>query len=121
MGSQDRPTGFTQDRFRVVVSPRPGVPEPQRRKKLEACRFFSSVVSGYADQDVVRALLGILEEDIEVPVVVKDPRVQKLVFELLACPLPVGLDEVSIGELALRAIRVEAFMRVGRRRIEVKK
>jgi hypothetical protein len=35
------------------------------------------------DQDVLRALLGVLEEDVEVAVVVEDAGVEQLVLELL--------------------------------------
>jgi len=38
--------------------------------------------------------LGVLEEDVEVPVVVEDPRVEELVLELLLRAPPVRLEEV---------------------------
>jgi hypothetical protein len=36
-----------------------------------------------ADQDVLGPCLGVLDEHVEVPIVVEDPRVDELVFELL--------------------------------------
>ena len=110
---------LAQDRLLTLVSPRPGVAEPQGRKQLQAGRILAAVVDGHADQDVVRSRLGVLQEDVEIPVVVEDPRVDELVFELLPRPPPVRVEEVTVGELALRVLVEVLHVRVGRRRVEV--
>ena len=56
MGGHDRPSRLAQDRLLALVSPRPGVAEPQRRKELQPGRLLAAVVDRHADQDVVRAL-----------------------------------------------------------------
>jgi hypothetical protein len=119
MGGHDGPARLTEDRLAAFVSPGPGVPEPQRRKDLEACRLLSAVVDGHADQEVLRALLRIFEEDVEVAVVVEDPGVEELVFEFLPRPLPVRVQEVPVGELALRVFVEVLHVRMGRRGVDV--
>jgi hypothetical protein len=104
MGGHDRFALLAEDRLLSFVSPRPRVSEPQRREELQPGRLLAAVVDRHLDQDVVRPLLGVLEEDVEVPVVVEDPRVNELVLELLPCPPPVGLEEVPVGELVLRVL-----------------
>ena len=86
---------------------------------MESRRLRAAVVDRHADQDVVRSRLGVLDEDVEVPVVVEDPRVEQLVLELLARPPPVRLEEVPVRELALRVLVEVLHVRVRRRRVEV--
>ena len=119
MGGQDRPALRAEDRLLSLVSPRPGVPEPQRREQVQPGRLLAAVVDRHLDQDVLRPLLGVLEEDVEVPVVLEDPRVEELVLELLLRAPPVRLDEVPVGELALRVLVEVLHVRVGRRRVDV--
>ena len=78
-----------------------------------------AIVDGDADQDVVGACLGVLEEHVEVAVVVEDARVEQLVFDLLPRPSAVRLHEVSIRELPLRILVEVRHVRVRGRRIEV--
>ncbi len=80
---------------------------------------LAPVVDRHLDQDVLRSRLRVLEEDVEVPVVVEDPRVEELVLELLPRAPPVRLEEVPVGELALRVLVEVLHVRVGRRRVEV--
>ena len=70
-------------------------------------------------EDVFRALLGVLDENIEVPVVVEDARIQQFVLELLARPPPVGLHQVAIRKLPLRILVQVLHVRVRRRAVEV--
>ena len=119
MGRPDRAALLAEDRLRVLVSPGPGVPEPERRQHVEARRLRTAVVDRHADQDVLRSGLGVLDEDVEVPVVVEDPGVEQLVLELLARPPPIRLEEVPVRELALRVLVEVLHVRVGRRRVDV--
>ena len=119
MGGQDRPALRAENRLLSLVSPRPGVPEPQRRDEVQPGRLLPAVVDRHLDQDVLRPLLGVLQEDIEVPVVRESPRVEELVLELLLRASPVRLDEVPVGELALGVLVEVLHVRVGRRRVDV--
>jgi hypothetical protein len=118
-GGHDGPARPHEGPACAFVSPGPCVPEPQRRKSLEACRLLSAVVDGHTDQEVLRAFLRVFQEDVEVAVVVEDPGVEELVFELLPRPLPVRVQEVPVGELALRVFVEVLHVRMGRRGVDV--
>jgi hypothetical protein len=111
--------GLAEARLRHPLLPRPGVPEPERRKEIEPGGFWPTVVDGDADEDVVRTLLCVLEEDVEVPVFVEDPGVEQLVLELLPRPASVRFHEVRVRELPLRVLVEVLHVRVRRRRVEV--
>ena len=93
-----------QRRLSIVLSPRPGVPEPQRRQQPKPGRFRPAIVNGDADEHVFRAFLGVLHEHVKVPVVVKHARIEQFVLELLPRPSPVRLDQVAVGKLPLRVL-----------------
>ena len=119
MEGRHRSAGFAQERFRVLVSPRPGVPEPQRRQEVQPGGLGAPVVDRHPDQDVVRTRLGVFHEHVEVAVVVEDPRVDQLVLEVLPRAPPIRLHEVTVGELPLRVLVEVLHVRVGRRRVDV--
>ena len=66
----------------------PVVAEPQRRQQMQLGRLGSAVVRGDLNQDVVRAVLGIFHENIEVAIVIEDPGVEQFVFEFIAADRP---------------------------------
>src|SRR5581483_463449 len=66
------------------------------------------------------ALLGVLDEDVEVAVVREGAGVEQLVLEILAGAAAGGLDEIAVGELALGVLVQVLHVRVGRRAIEIK-
>ena len=73
-----RRTGF------FVVSPRPGIAEPERREQMDRGRFRTAVMNGDLDQNVFGIGLGVFDKHIEVAVVVEDAGVEKFVLHLLA-------------------------------------
>ena len=99
--------------------PRPGISKPQRREQMEPGGLRPAVVDGDPDQDVVRTALGVLEKDVEVPVVVEDAGVDQLVLELLPRPALVRFHQVPVRELPLRVLVEVLHVRVRRRRINV--
>src|SRR6516225_4918941 len=62
--------------------PGPRVPEPERRQHVEGRGFRPTVGRGYANQDVFRRRLRVLDDDVPIPVLVKDPRIEKFVFDV---------------------------------------
>ena len=60
---------------------RPGVAEPEGGQHVER-GVGATVVDGDAAQDVVRAVLRVLDLDVEVAVVVEDPGVDQFVLRL---------------------------------------
>jgi hypothetical protein len=115
----DRSLGLAEDRLRLLLSPRPGVPEPERGEDVEPGGLGPAIVDGDADQDVVRTFLGVLEEHVEVPVVVEDARVEQFVLELLPRPPPIRLHEIPVRELPLRILVEVLHVRVRGGRVEV--
>ena len=61
---------------------RPVVAEPQRRQEVQFGGFRSPVGRRDRDEDVLRAALGVLHEDVEVAVVVEDAGVEQFVLEV---------------------------------------
>ena len=118
-GLHDARPGFAQRRLAIVVAPRPRVAEPQRRQDVQSGRFRPAVVDGDADEHVLRAVLRVLDEHVEVAVVVEDAGVEQLVLHLLPRPFRVRLDEVPVGKLALRVLVQVLHVRVRRRAVEV--
>ena len=52
------------------------------------------------DEDVLRRLLGILHEDIEVAIVVEDTGIQQLVLHVATIAPSVRLDQIAVGKAA---------------------
>ena len=98
---------------------RPVVPEPQRRQEMQLGRVRSPVDRRDLHQDVFRAGLGVLHEDVEVAVVVEDAGVEELVLHLVPRPPAVGLDQIGVGKGRLRVLVEVLHVRVGRRAVEV--
>ncbi len=119
MGRDHRSASLTQDRLRVVISPRPGVPEPQRRQQVQPGGLGAAIVDRHPDEDVVRPGLGVFDEHVEVPVIVEDPRVDQFVLEFLPRAPLVRLHEVPVGVLPLRVLVDLLHVRVGGRRVDV--
>ena len=74
---------------------------------------------GKTNQRVVRGILGVFREHVEVAVVVKHARVGQFKLRIVPAPAPVLLDEPLIGKLGLRIFVERLAVRVRRRRVEV--
>ena len=118
-GLDDAVSGVTQRRLAIVFSPRPRVAEPKRRQDPQASRFSPAVVDGNADQYVVRALLRVFDENVEVTVILKDAGVEQFVFELLARALRVLLEQLCVRKFVLRVLVQILHVRVRWRAIDV--
>ncbi len=103
----------------IVQTPRPGVAKPDRRQQMQPCRLRASIVRGDPDEQVIGFRLGVFHEHIEVPVVVENAGIEQLVLEVLARAPLVGLDEVSIGILALGVFVQILHVGVRRRAVDV--
>ena len=113
-GSEDLQLGFL-----FLVAPRPGVAKPQGGQYLDLRRLRAPVANGDLDQDVLRLDLGVLDEDIKVPILIEDAGVEQLIFGGLFVAHPVGFNDGPVWVRGLR-ILVEVFhIRVGWRAVEV--
>ena len=97
----------------------PVVAEPERGQQVQLGRLRPAVGHRDLHQDVLGADLGVLDEDVEVPVALEDPGVEELVLHLLPAPPAVGLHQVVVGEGGLRVLVEVLHVRMGRRAVEV--
>src|SRR5262249_8569745 len=70
-GSED-----LQLRFLFLATPRPGVAKPQGRQHMDFGRLGAPIADSDLDQDVLQLDLGVLDEDVEVPVLIEDAGVE---------------------------------------------
>src|SRR5262249_38314878 len=79
----------------------PTIAKPNRRQHMKFGSFRSPIVNGDLDQNILRRLLCIFDEDIEVPILIKNAGVDQFIFKLLAISSGVGLNQfvVRIGGL----------------------
>ncbi len=110
---------LAEGRLAIVLTPGPGVPEPERRQQAKPGRFRPAIVHGDPDEHVFRAFLGVFHEHVEIAVVVKHARIEQLVLELLPRPSPVRLDQVAVGKLPLRILVQILHVGVRGRAVEV--
>ena len=66
-----------------------------------------------------RGLLGVLDEDVEVAVLVEHARVEQFVLEFVPAPAAAGFDKVGVREGGLRILVEVLHVRVRRRAVEV--
>ena len=99
--------------------PRPLVAEPERRQHVNLGRLRTAIVDCDLDQDVVGRLLGVLDEDVEIAILVEDARVEQLVFKFLPAAGTAGIDKVGVGKRRLRILVQIFHVRMGRRAVEV--
>ena len=99
--------------------PGPLVAEPERRQDVQLGRLRAAVVDADLDQEVLGRLLGVLDEDVEVAILVEHAGVEQFVLELVPAPAAAGLDEVAVGEGRLRVLVEVLHVRVRRRAVEV--
>ena len=109
------------DRLRTtLLPPSPGIAEPERRQDVEGGRLRAPVGGRDADGDILLVGLGIFDEDVEIPVVGKNPGVDQFVFHSLPTPRLVLGDELCVGKLPLRIAVEQAHVGMRRRVVDVK-
>ena len=106
------PVGFGDPRCPVV-------PEPERRQEVQLRSLRPAVVGRDLDEDVLGAALGVLHEDVEVPVVIEDAGVEELILHLVPGAPTVCLYQISIGKGRLGVLVEILHVRVGRRAVEI--
>ncbi len=102
----------------LVTAPRPRVAEPHGWQHVQRGLLRPAVRDHDDDLRVVLAGFRVAHFDVEVAVFREDPRVDELVLRFTARPAPVLLDEVRVGELALRILVESGAPRMRRRRLE---
>ena len=101
----DRPVaGGPQGRPGLVVTPGPGVAEPGGGQHVDGFGLRAGVGDLDGHQQVIRAGLGVVHLGDPVPVVVERAGVEQLVLGLVPAPAGVDIDQVLVGERALRVV-----------------
>ena len=103
----------------LLFPPAPGVSKPEVGQDVEWSRLGAAVVNAQAHHDVLRVLLGILDFDVEVPVIVEDARVEEFVLRALAVSGLVLPHQLLVGELALGVLVEPLHVRVSGQVVEV--
>ncbi len=99
--------------------PRPPVPEPDRRQHVELGGVRSAVLDGDPDENVLHGGLRVFDEDVEVPIAVKDARVEQLELGHVAPAARVLVGQARIRERRLWILVEPLHVGVGRRAVEV--
>lgn len=101
-------------RLGVVVTPGPGVAEPDVRDDVQLSSLRATVVGCHTEQKLIRVirLFGSLDEDIPVLVVLESVGVDQVVLALGLVAASVLLNEMLVGELLLRVLVEELHVRV---------
>ena len=86
---------------------------------MDLGRFGTSVAHGDPNQDVLRFSLGILHEDVEIPVLIENACVEQFILGGQFVARPIGVDDDLVGVLSLRILVEVLHVRVGWRAVEV--
>ena len=108
-----------QRRAGPVLSPAPGVAEPEGGQDLHLGGFRAAVRHLDADAEVLHVRLRVLDEHVEIAVMLEDAGIDQLELAACASAAAVLLHQPGVGELRLR-ILVEVFhVRMRGRGVEV--
>src|SRR5208282_5504907 len=88
------------------------------RQDVQACGLRSPVEGLEPNADVLRRILGILDEDIEIAVLIEYPSVQQLILAL-SLSAPVFFHQLTVRILALRILIEHPHVTMGRNIIEI--
>jgi hypothetical protein len=80
----------------ATARPGPGVVEPERRQQMQGRGLRSAVAGANADQHILGAGLGVLDEDIEISVLGERPGVEQFVLRFVPAARRVGRHQVRI-------------------------
>src|SRR5687768_6930932 len=86
---------------------------------MDRCFRGASIVYGYSDKQIVSGCFCILHKDVEVAIVVKDPRVDKVVLGLEFVAFFVFFYELLIWKFRLRILVQHLHIGMCRRAVEV--
>src|SRR5271156_950841 len=99
--------------------PRPSVSKPQMRKNMQDRILGAAIESLDAYTDVLGVGFGILDEDIEIPVVVENAGIEQLEFRPLSRSPAVFFHQMGVRKLSLRVFVKHTHVTVRRRVVEV--
>src|SRR5438034_9329809 len=99
--------------------PRPRIAEVQRRRNVQRRRLGSRVANRHPHTCVVDVCLGVIDGDLEVAIVIEDPRVDELVLRIEVASPVVLVEQLLVRELSLWVDVPPTHPRMSQRRVEV--
>src|ERR1700761_155678 len=81
--------------------------------------FRSAITHADLDQDVLWRLLGILDKNVKIAILVKTSRVQEFIFHVTTVAPSVRLNQIDVGKRRLRILVQVLHVRVRRGAVEV--
>ena len=103
----------------VIVSPRPGVAEPDCRKQGQLSFGRTTIARRDFDQNIFDARFCVFGNNVEISVFVERARFEEFVLVVVLSPPAVFFYQLAVGEFALRIFVQALHIRVGRRGIEI--
>ena len=88
----------------LLVTPVPKIAQPQRGNQAQLGFISAAVDHANANEQVFRAGFGVINENVEVAVVIKNAGLNQLVFGLITTAPAVLLHQVLVGEFLLRVL-----------------
>jgi hypothetical protein len=89
----------------LVIGQRPpGVTKPKRRQYVQDRRLGTTVPGCHPYQEILRRLLCVFDEHVEVAILVEDPGIDELVLLLVTATSGVSANEIVVGEGRLRIL-----------------
>src|SRR6516165_11048034 len=90
--------------FLFLATPRPGIAKPEGWQHMDLGRLRPPVADRDPDQDVLRASLGVFDEDVKVAVLVEDAGVEQFVLGASLVSRSVGIDDCLVRVRGLRIL-----------------
>ena len=98
MGDGDRIVLHRDEAWtRGICLPRPGIAKPDLRQQMKAGDFGATIVDCDPHQRVLRAGLGVFDEDIEVAILVEKPGIDHLELHLQLAAAGIFFDQPRMG------------------------
>src|SRR5437763_9132413 len=78
-----------------------------------------AIVNRHTDQHIFGIRLRVLYKNIEVPILIKQPRIEKFIFQIFPRSLSVFIHQLALWELLLWILVQVLHVRMGRGAIEI--
>src|SRR5712692_6704716 len=98
----------------MLISPGPGIAEPECRQHMQRRCFWATICGSNADEDILRIDFGILDRDIKVAILHKDARVDQFVLRFASAATAILSRQLSVWEGALRILVQGLHVRMSR-------
>ena len=85
----------------IAIAPIPLIAQPQGGQQGELCSLRPTIHHLDSDQQILRSGLGVINKNIKITLLCKDPRVHQLIFRLLTAAPLILFKQLAIREFLL--------------------